>query len=33
MKTAPGSALAQLAEVDASVAFEVDYHVSTATEN
>jgi uncharacterized protein len=26
MKTAPCSALAQLAEVDASVAFEVDYH-------
>ena len=26
MKTAPGSALAQLAEVDAAVAFEVDYH-------
>jgi nitroimidazol reductase NimA-like FMN-containing flavoprotein (pyridoxamine 5'-phosphate oxidase superfamily) len=26
MKTAPGSALAQLAEVDAPVAFEVDYH-------
>ena len=26
MKTAPGSALAQLAEIDARVAFEVDYH-------
>ena len=26
MKTAPGSALAQLAEVDAPAAFEVDYH-------
>jgi uncharacterized protein len=26
MKTAPGSALAQLAELDAPVAFEVDYH-------
>ena len=26
MKTAPGSALARLAEVDAPVAFEVDYH-------
>ena len=26
MKTVPGSALAQLAEVDAAVAFEVDYH-------
>lgn len=26
MKTAPGSALAQLAEIDAPVAFEVDYH-------
>jgi hypothetical protein len=26
MKTAPGSAVAQLAEMDASVAFEVDYH-------
>jgi uncharacterized protein len=26
MKTAPASALAQLAEVDAPVAFEVDYH-------
>jgi uncharacterized protein len=26
MKTAPGSALAKLAEVDAQVAFEVDYH-------
>ena len=26
MKTAPGSALARLAEIDASVAFEVDYH-------
>ena len=26
MKTAPGSALAKLAEVDAEVAFEVDYH-------
>ena len=26
MKTAPGSALAQLAAVDALVAFEVDYH-------
>ena len=28
MKTAPGSALAQLAEVDAPVAFEVDYHAN-----
>jgi hypothetical protein len=26
MKTAPGGALAQLAEIDAPVAFEVDYH-------
>jgi uncharacterized protein len=26
MKTAPGSVLAQLAEIDAPVAFEVDYH-------
>ena len=26
MKTAPGSAVAKLAEVDAEVAFEVDYH-------
>ena len=26
MKTAPGSAVAQLAEIDAPVAFEVDYH-------
>jgi nitroimidazol reductase NimA-like FMN-containing flavoprotein (pyridoxamine 5'-phosphate oxidase superfamily) len=26
MKTAPGSAVAQLAEMDAPVAFEVDYH-------
>ena len=26
MKTAPDSALARLAEIDASVAFEVDYH-------
>ena len=26
MKTAPGSALAQLAEMDTPVAFEVDYH-------
>jgi hypothetical protein len=26
MKTAPGSALAQLAEIDAEVVFEVDYH-------
>ena len=26
MKAAPGSALAKLAEVDAEVAFEVDYH-------
>ena len=26
MKTAPGSAVAQLAEVDAPIAFEVDYH-------
>lgn len=26
MKTAPGSALAHLAEIDAPVAFEVDYH-------
>jgi nitroimidazol reductase NimA-like FMN-containing flavoprotein (pyridoxamine 5'-phosphate oxidase superfamily) len=26
MKTAPGSALARLAEIDAPVAFEVDYH-------
>ena len=26
MKTAPGSALAKLAEVDAEIAFEVDYH-------
>jgi nitroimidazol reductase NimA-like FMN-containing flavoprotein (pyridoxamine 5'-phosphate oxidase superfamily) len=26
MKTAPGSALAQLAEMDAEVVFEVDYH-------
>ena len=28
MKTAPGSALAQLAEIDAPIAFEVDYHAN-----
>ena len=28
MKTAPGSAVAQLAEIDSPVAFEVDYHAA-----